>query len=119
MISSAWRLLTGSAVPGPVTSEPVHGASSMQTVDLLDAGWCLRSQDGKHCVQDAALPAQALQILHRAGVVGDPLAGCDAVADSLETQRGECGLSCWYRTGSQGGGTPDGAECPTGLMKSS
>ena len=58
-------------------SAPLPVACGMQTVDLLHAGWCLQSQDGKHRVPDAALPAQALDLLHRAGLVGDPLAGCE------------------------------------------
>ena len=48
----------------------------MQTLNLLGSGWKLKSHDGKHVVEDAALPGQALQILHDAGLVEDPLHGC-------------------------------------------
>ena len=77
MLTRAWKALTGPAVPDPESDTPLPVASSMQTVDLLDADWRLESQDGNHCVRHAALPAQALQILHRAGLVGNPLARCE------------------------------------------
>ena len=50
--------------------------SNLTVLDLFGAGWKLQSEDGKHVVEDASLPGQALQILHDAGVVEDPLHGC-------------------------------------------
>ena len=49
--------------------------SDLQTLDLLGSGWKLESKDGKHVVEDATLPGQALQMLHDAGLVDDPLHG--------------------------------------------
>ena len=50
--------------------------SSPQTLDLLGSGWKLESADGKHVVEDVSVPGQALQMLHDAGLVDDPLHGC-------------------------------------------
>lgn len=81
LISLAWKKLTIPLAPATVPARPI---SSMQTLDLLGSGWRLSSGDGKHCVNEAHLPANALQILHRAGRIEDPLAGCETV-EALST----------------------------------
>ena len=61
--------------------------SNMAVQDLLGAGWKLQSEDGKHAVADAPLPGQALQMLHDAGLVEDPLHGCAGSAVCSRQQK--------------------------------
>lgn len=85
LISLAWKKLTRSLAPVVSTATaPARPISSMQALDLLGSGWRLSSGDGKHCVNEAHLPANALQILHQAGRIEDPLAGCETV-EALST----------------------------------
>ena len=57
---------------------------SPHVLDLLGSGWKLQSEDGKHVVEDASLPGQALQMLFDAELVDNPLHGCG----QLQEQRG-------------------------------
>ena len=81
LISLVWKKLTRPLFPAPAADVPARAVGSMQAIDLLGAGWRLSSEDGKHHVTDAQLPAHALQILHQAGCIEDPLAGCGTVMD--------------------------------------
>ena len=69
------------------------GMTGLHTLDLLGSGWKLESMDGKHVVEHASLPGQALQMLHDAGLVDDPLHGYVHLWCRVETRVSPCLLT--------------------------